>query len=104
MRPVKSGHTKLKSISGLLKKISFKNSSLLTKQIVSFLIITIIPISAINYIWFVTTTDIIEDQSIQYTNQIFRQINQSIKHSLEEINNISLSILFYNQANEFLSK
>lgn len=93
----------IKSYLKALKNFSFKDSSLLIKQIICFLVIAIIPLAITNLIWFKTTTKILEDHSVQSTSLILKQVNQNIKNSLEEINNISLSILFDLEINELLT-
>ncbi len=81
----------------------FRDRSLLIKLVTFFLTVTMVPLITINYIWFKTTSKILDENALQSSSQTFKQINQDISQSLDEINRLALSILYNEDIFQLLS-
>jgi len=81
----------------------FRDRSLLVKLVTFFLAVTMVPLLTINYIWFKTTSKILDENALQSSSKTFKQINQDISNSLEEINRLALSILYNEDIFQILS-
>ncbi|WML27317.1 sensor histidine kinase [Neobacillus sp. OS1-33] len=82
----------------------FKNSGLMTKLIITYTLITVIPISLLGYVAYTQYTRSIEEQVGEYIPKVLDQANERIADQLSEIRQLPDLLYNSNQVIEVLRK
>jgi two-component system, sensor histidine kinase YesM len=80
----------------IFKWLKFQNYRLRTKLIVSYVLLTVIPMSLLGFIAYSQYTNSIEEQVGEYIPKLLEQANENIENQLEEIR--QLPDLLYNSS------
>ncbi|OAS82571.1 MULTISPECIES: cache domain-containing sensor histidine kinase [Metabacillus] len=83
-------------ISKLMEALRLKNFQLKTKLIITYILLTVIPMAVLGYITYYQNTKAIEEQVGEYVPRLLNQANKNIENEINEIGN--LPNLIYNSS------
>ncbi|MGS2779840.1 sensor histidine kinase [Robertmurraya sp. GLU-23] len=84
-------------ISNLLKNVKFKNFHLSTKLIITYILLTVLPMALLGYFAYVQYTKSIEEQIGEYIPRLLHQSSENIENNFKEL--VALPELIYNSEN-----
>ncbi|MBO1510678.1 histidine kinase [Metabacillus sp. BG109] len=88
----------------IFKRLKVRNYKLMTKLMITYLLLTVIPISLLGYIAYSQYTKSIEEQVGEYIPKLLEQANENINNQLIELKQLPDSIYNSSQVIEVLRK
>ncbi|WP_162987254.1 cache domain-containing sensor histidine kinase [Metabacillus litoralis] len=88
----------------IFKHLSLRNYKLMTKLMITYMILTVIPISIIGYIAYSQYTKSIEKQVGEYIPKLLEQANENIENQLNEVRQLPDALYNSSQVIEVLRK
>ena len=83
-------------ISRILEALQLKHFRLKTKLIITYILLTVIPMAILGYITYYQNTKAIEEQVGEYVPRLLKQANKNIENEINELEN--LPNLIYNSS------
>ncbi|WP_299090591.1 sensor histidine kinase [uncultured Metabacillus sp.] len=83
-------------ISNMIEAVRLKNFKLKTKLIITYILLTVIPMAVLGYIIYYQNTKAIEEEVGEYVPRLLNQANRNIENEINELGN--LPNLIYNSS------